>query len=39
MRRLFSANVSDEALETMAARVGSDVPYCVRGGTALPKPG
>ena len=35
MRRLFSANVSDEALETMAARVGSDVPYCVRGGTAL----
>lgn len=35
MRRLFSINVSDEALETMAARVGSDVPYCVRGGTAL----
>lgn len=35
MRRLSSANVSDEALETMAARVGSDVPYCVRGGTAL----
>lgn len=35
MRRLFGANVSDEALETMAARVGSDVPYCVRGGTAL----
>ena len=35
MRRLFSTNVSDEALETMAARVGSDVPYCVRGGTAL----
>lgn len=35
MRRLFGANVSDEALEAMAARVGSDVPYCVRGGTAL----
>lgn len=35
MRRLFHADVSDEALETMAAQVGSDVPYCVRGGTAL----
>ena len=31
MRRLFRANVSDEALETVAARVGSDVPYWGRG--------
>lgn len=35
MRRLFHADVSDKALESMAAQVGSDVPYCVRGGTAL----
>ena len=35
MRRLFRADVSDESLEAMAARVGSDVPYCIRGGTAL----
>lgn len=35
MHRLFHADVSDESLEAMAARVGSDVPYCIRGGTAL----
>lgn len=35
MRRLFHVDVSDESLESMAARVGSDVPYCIRGGTAL----
>lgn len=35
MRRLFRADVSGKSLEAMAARVGSDVPYCIRGGTAL----
>ena len=35
MRRLCHVDVSDESLEAMAARVGSDVPYCIRGGTAL----
>lgn len=35
MRRLLHADVSDKSLESMAARVGSDVPYCIRGGTAL----
>lgn len=35
IRRLFHADVSDKSLEAMAARVGSDVPYCIRGGTAL----
>ena len=35
MRRLFHADVSDKSLEAMAARVGSDVPYCIRGVTAL----
>jgi len=27
--------LSPEALETLSAQVGSDVPFCVRGGTAL----
>lgn len=35
LRRLYAPSLPDEALEQMAARVGSDVPYCVRGGTAL----
>lgn len=28
-------DLSPQALETLAAEVGSDVPFCVRGGTAL----
>ena len=29
------APLTPDELETLAARVGSDVPFCVRGGTAL----
>lgn len=35
LRRLYKPELSDAALETMAAELGSDVPFCVRGGTAL----
>lgn len=35
LRRLYAPALPDEALEQLAAGVGSDVPYCVRGGTAL----
>ncbi len=35
MRRLYAPDLSDEELETMAAELGSDVPFCVRGGMAL----
>ncbi|MDR0381013.1 MAG: 4-(cytidine 5'-diphospho)-2-C-methyl-D-erythritol kinase [Oscillospiraceae bacterium] len=33
--RFFQAGLSHSDLETLAARVGSDVPFCVRGGTQL----
>ncbi|MCX6357258.1 MAG: 4-(cytidine 5'-diphospho)-2-C-methyl-D-erythritol kinase [Candidatus Aureabacteria bacterium] len=32
---LWRLNLYDAALESMAARVGSDVPFFIRGGTAL----
>ena len=35
LRREYCPALPQEALEAIAARVGSDVPYCVRGGTAL----
>ena len=35
LRTLYAPAMSLDELETIAARVGSDVPYCVRGGTAL----
>ena len=35
LRALVSPSLSDEALEAVGARVGSDVPFCVRGGTQL----
>lgn len=35
LRRLYAPELPPERLEAMAARVGSDVPYCVQGGTAL----
>jgi len=33
--RTFAPGLSREALERIGAQVGSDVPYCLRGGTAL----
>ena len=35
LRRLYAPALSDTALEAMAAALGSDVPFCVRGGTCL----
>lgn len=35
LRKHCAADLSQEKLESIAALVGSDVPYCVRGGTAL----
>lgn len=33
LRRHFAPDMPQEALESIAAQVGSDVPFCVRGGT------
>lgn len=35
LRRLYDPLLPISALQRMAAAVGSDVPFCVRGGTAL----
>jgi 4-diphosphocytidyl-2-C-methyl-D-erythritol kinase len=35
LNRLWSLGLSRKALEKIAAGVGSDVPFCVRGGTAV----
>ena len=35
LRELYDPELPDEELEAMAADLGSDVPFCVRGGTAL----
>ena len=35
LNRLYGTPLDPEALETLAASVGSDVPFCVRGGTVL----
>ena len=37
MNRLFDARLSRQKLEELASRVGSDVAFCVAGGTALAK--
>lgn len=35
LNALQEGRLSPEALETLGAAIGSDVPFCVRGGTAL----
>ncbi len=35
LSRETGADLSDQALRDIAAQVGSDVPYCIRGGTVL----
>ena len=35
LRALVSPALTDERLEAISARVGSDVPFCIRGGTQL----
>lgn len=35
LRTLYAPELPNERLEAMAAELGSDVPFCVKGGTAL----
>jgi 4-diphosphocytidyl-2-C-methyl-D-erythritol kinase len=35
LNRLWNLNLSEEELLGLAAELGSDVPYCVRGGAAI----
>ena len=35
LRAMYAPELSDERLEKMAAQLGSDVPFFIRGGTAL----
>ncbi|MDO4530394.1 MAG: 4-(cytidine 5'-diphospho)-2-C-methyl-D-erythritol kinase [Bacillota bacterium] len=35
MNRLYELGLSEEELEALAGRMGSDIPYCVRRGTVL----
>ncbi len=35
LNRLYGARLSGQELEQLAALIGSDVPFCVRGGTQL----
>ena len=37
MNRLFEVNASDEELMEIGLKLGADVPYCIKGGTALCK--
>ena len=35
MNRLFDLHLSEEQLEELAGKMGSDIPYCIRRGTVL----
>jgi 4-diphosphocytidyl-2-C-methyl-D-erythritol kinase len=35
LNRLWGLNIADEELRNLGAELGSDVPYCVTGGTAI----
>ncbi|NLL29503.1 MAG: 4-(cytidine 5'-diphospho)-2-C-methyl-D-erythritol kinase [Clostridiales bacterium] len=35
MNRLFNINAEDEELMKLGEELGADVPYCIKGGTAL----
>lgn len=35
MRELYSVDVSDDELCKLGLKIGADVPYCIKGGTAL----
>lgn len=35
LRAMYASDMPREKLESIGALVGSDVPYCIRGGTAL----
>ncbi|MGL5087458.1 MAG: 4-(cytidine 5'-diphospho)-2-C-methyl-D-erythritol kinase [Clostridium sp.] len=35
MNEIFNVNASDEKLMEMGLKLGADIPYCIKGGTAL----
>lgn len=35
MRKVYDVDISNEELERLGLKIGADVPYCIRGGTAL----
>lgn len=35
MNKLFDVNASDKELMELGVKLGADVPYCIKGGTAL----
>lgn len=35
MNKLFNVNATDEKLMELGLKLGADVPYCIKGGTAL----
>lgn len=35
MNKLFEVNASDEELMEIGLQLGADIPYCIKGGTAL----
>ncbi|MGL4875294.1 MAG: 4-(cytidine 5'-diphospho)-2-C-methyl-D-erythritol kinase [Clostridium sp.] len=35
MNKLFNVNASDDELMKLGVKLGADVPYCIKGGTAL----
>ena len=35
MRELYNVDVSDDELCKLGLKIGADVPYCIKGGTAL----
>lgn len=37
MNKIFSVGASDEELMELGLKLGADVPYCIKGGTALCK--
>ena len=37
MNKLFEINATDEELMELGLKLGADVPYCIKGGTALCK--
>lgn len=35
MNHLFGLGLSEEALQELGVKLGADIPYCIKGGTAL----
>lgn len=35
MRKIFALDISDNELMELGVQIGADIPYCIKGGTAL----